>query len=606
MTRRIGYLEGPELRGALLAACEHVQRSRAELNRINVFPVPDGDTGTNFALTVRSIADRLRHNTDTSVARVASVAAEAGILGARGNCGMILSHYLLGFSEAVTGRRRLSVAEFASALRAAVEHVYRSLERPVEGTILTVMREIAEEAEQHLRLKDFRALFKRLLVRAYEALARTPELLPALKLAGVVDAGAKGFVHWLEGIVAYISGNPVVALEEAPDYGESPLAAAQAAYPTAAETYRFCTEAMVRGAGLPAEAEVRAALGTRGDSLVVIRSGELLKLHIHTDEPDEVFAYLRGLGQLVTHKAEDMHVQHAALGREGGHLQLARRPVALVADSGCDLPDEVIRAHGIQLVPLNLIFGDHVLRDGVDISTEQFTQRLVEGAHPTTSQPTPGAFAEAFTEAAELGEEVVAVLLSSALSGTYASGQAAAKHFERGPLHLFDSRAVTLAQGRLLLKSAELAVIGTPPAEILRELDRIRNQSGLFFTVDSFERLLASGRVGRGRAWIGTLLDIKPILELDGAGKIVPLARVRSRKNVLPKVLESLAERVPAGARKLRFGVVHVAAPEVAAEVAAALRQRYPQAEILTAPVSPVLATHTGPGAWGLAYQVED
>ncbi|HEX5725268.1 MAG TPA: DAK2 domain-containing protein, partial [Longimicrobiaceae bacterium] len=142
------HLDGPGLRGALLTASEYVQRHRADLNRINVFPVPDGDTGTNLVLTVSSIADRLRANRDESVGAVARHAAEAGILGARGNCGMILSHFLLGFADGVGERARLSVAEFGAVLRGATEHVYRALEKPVEGTMITIMRAIADEAER--------------------------------------------------------------------------------------------------------------------------------------------------------------------------------------------------------------------------------------------------------------------------------------------------------------------------------------------------------------------------------------------------------------------------------------------------------------------------
>ncbi|NJD19370.1 MAG: DAK2 domain-containing protein, partial [Gemmatimonadetes bacterium] len=133
---RIGYLDGPRLRRSLVAACEYAQTQRSELNRINVFPVPDGDTGTNLALTVRAIADHLRANTDTRVCAVAREAAEAAVLGARGNCGMMLSHFLLGFAEHVRDRARITTDEFGAALRNGVRNLHQALERPVEGTIL--------------------------------------------------------------------------------------------------------------------------------------------------------------------------------------------------------------------------------------------------------------------------------------------------------------------------------------------------------------------------------------------------------------------------------------------------------------------------------------
>jgi hypothetical protein len=605
------HLDGAALRGALLTAHETVQRHRADLNRINVFPVPDGDTGTNLALTVSSIADRLRGGSETSLGVVARDASEAAIMGARGNCGMILSHFLLGFSDAIGQRVKISVAEFAPVLRAATEHVYRALEKPVEGTMITIMRAIADEAER-LQHSDFVVLFERLMLKAREALASTPELLPALKRAGVVDAGAKGFVHLLEGISSFVAGDPLVALDETPEWEAEPaFAAATMEYPESAETFRFCTEALVRGPAIPEADAVRAVLRERGDSLVVIRAADLLKVHVHTDEPEAVFTYLRTLGRLASHKAEDMHAQHASVERAAaaGHMTLARRPVSIVADTGCDLPDEVVRAHGMHLVPLSLIFGDTVLRDRFDISAEEFAERLKAGAHPGTSQPTPAAFLEAYKRASEEGEAVVGVIFSSGLSGTFASAQAAAKQRKEGevPVHLFDSRGGSVLQGLLAMKASELGELGWLPERILGELTRIREQSGILVVLDTFERAVASGRVGRGRAWLGSLLDIKPILEVDAAGKLSPVAKVRGRAQVLPKVMELLEKRIPAGARRVRFGIFHVACPEVLDEVGAALKARYgADRDLLTAAGTPVIATHAGEGAWGLAWMVED
>lgn len=602
------FLDGAGLRGALIMSAEYVQRHRADLNRINVFPVPDGDTGTNLALTVSSIADHLRRSTDASVGVVAREAANAGIMGARGNCGMILSHFLLGFAEAIGDRTRLGVSEFGAVLRSATSHVYAALEKPVEGTMITVMRAIADEAER-LQHSDFIVLFEQLLVKAREALANTPDLLPQLKAAGVVDAGAKGFVHILEGIAGYLSGDPLTALEDTPSYDAEPqFAVAQAAYESE-EQFRFCTEALVRGDRLPSQDQARAWLRERGDSLVVICSGDMLKVHIHTDEPEAVFAYLRGFGELASHKAEDMQAQHAVAQRAAaGHMTLARRPISLVTDTACDLPDAIVRGHGMHLVPLNLIFDDQVLRDRLDMSPEQFVVELRKGAHPSTSQPAPAAFMEGFRRAAEEGENVIAVLLSSALSGTYASAQAALKQLgDAGvPIHLFDSKGGSLLQGLLALKASELGELGWEPARILTELERVRGQSGFFIVLDTFERALASGRVGRGKAWLGSLLDIKPVLDIDPSGKLVPIDRVRGRKNALPKMLEILESKVPKTAKKVRFGVMHVAAEEMLEPVTKEIRARYGNVDVVQAPGTPIIGTHAGEGAWGIAYMVED
>ena len=602
---QIGYLDGPRLRRSLVAACEHAQRQRSELNRINVFPVPDGDTGTNLALTVRAIADHLRRNRDRNVSAVANEAAQAAVLGARGNCGMMLSHFLLGFAESIGDRVRISTAEFGSALEGGTKNLYAALEKPVEGTIITVMRETADAAAAKGD-PDFVPFLKHLVDEAQASLARTPDQLAVLKRAGVVDAGAKGFVSLLEGVALFIHGDPLVAMTAEEELDDSAVALID--YPDTEEQYRFCTEALVRGDSLPTQASVRAFLREKGDSLIVIRSGDVLKVHVHTDDPEEVFTYLRGLGTLATHKAEDMEAQHQAVGRAADqHISLARRPMTVVTDSAADLPEEIVRAHGIQVTPLLLIDGDDALRDGVDISAVDFHDILArEAPVPTTSQPAPADFLEAYARAAEDGESVLGVILGSGLSGTYASAEAAAARFHGADVHLMNSQGATLLTGLLVLKACELAELARPPEQIITELERIRDQSGVVFTVDTFDRLLASGRVGRGRAMLGSVLNVKPILTLDREGKVVPVGKALGRDRAQTALLDALAQRIPPGA-KVRFGVIYVGEPDVVEQVSGALKAQYGyDVEILVAPATPVIATHLGIGAWGVAYMVED
>jgi DegV family protein with EDD domain len=251
-----------------------------------------------------------------------------------------------------------------------------------------------------------------------------------------------------------------------------------------------------------------------------------------------------------------------------------------------------------------LVYGDQVLRDGIDIDSATFVERLRAGQRATTSQPPPAAFLEAYHHAAEDGEVVLAIMVAARLSGTFASAEAAAKRIDGTRVRMFDSRGASLTQGMLVLKAVELAELGYTVDQIVAELERIRDQSGVMFTVDVFDNLLASGRVGRGQVMIAGLLDIKPILELQKDGLVVPVARVRGRKTVVPRMLQELEARVPKDATA-RFGIIHVGAEELAASLDKQIRERYPDAETIIAPATPVLATHLGPGAWGIAYQIE-
>jgi DegV family protein with EDD domain len=223
----------------------------------------------------------------------------------------------------------------------------------------------------------------------------------------------------------------------------------------------------------------------------------------------------------------------------------------------------------------------------------------------STSQPTPAAFIQGFEDALSSADGVLAVLLARALSGTFASGQAAARALGR-PITLVDSRSASLGLGLLALRAAELIEAGWDAERIAAELARVRDRSGGFFTVDTFDNLLRSGRVSRGRAWLGTLLDVKPILEVNPDGRVVPLDRVRGREALLPRVLRHLEHRLTPRPERLRVGIVHAHAPDVAQRLRDAVQTRFAPRDCLVTEITAALGVHTGPGAWGIFYQVED
>ncbi len=603
MTAGITYLDGPRLARALFAAADWVAAGRDEINRINVFPVPDGDTGTNFSLTLRAIADALRALGDAPLPDTARTMSRAAVLGARGNSGMMLAHFMLGFSDALGDGTTATTGEVARAVRAGSDRLDGSLEDPREGTILTVAREAAAAAERAAAgTTDFGDFMRRVLADGETALARTPELLAALREAGVVDAGGKGFVRMLEGVVRYIDGDPILPVDATngivPESVPIPAALVEVA---ADRDYRFCTEVLVRGEQLPPFNDVRAALHPFGGSLVVAVAGDILKIHVHTDTPEAVFSYASRWGRVESTKADDMRAQHRRLAHPG------RKPVAVVADSSADLADGVLDRHHIALVPLQVVFDDATFRDRVELKPDEFYRRLrTARALPTTSQPAPAEFVSAFRDAREEADEVVAVLLSSGLSGTFASAQAAVRTAGVSGVHLVDSRSASFGVGLLALRASELAAEGRDGAGIAAELTRIRARSGMLLTVDRYDNLLRSGRVSRGKAWIAGMLDVKPILSLDAEGRVIPVDRVRGREHVVPRVLELLERRLTPRPKAVRFGVAHAEAPEVAERVRTALVAAYQPKDCFISLATGVLGTHVGTGAWAIFYQVED
>lgn len=598
---RIAYLDGHRLRRGFLAGAAHVGRQRAELDRINVFPVPDGDTGTNLTLTLRSIAGALRHVRSDSFSEVAGVAAEAGVLAARGNSGMLFSRYLLGFSESIGRRLRVGPREIAEALTAAAASLHDVLENPREGTIITVARDLATEARRRAHSRQDVYLWLRDLQAASErSLQRTMELLPVLREAGVVDAGAKGLVSFFEGVVHYIEGHaPGDVIAEAPlertHGGDRPslYVAREAGF--GAEEGRYCTQIAVRGESVPETAEIRRALKGMGTSTIVLRAGGTAKIHIHADTPEAVRDLVGGWGEIVSEVIEDTQLVGAG------------RHVAVVTDSAADLPQDWAERHGVTVVPLQVIVGDRTYRDGIDLDNQGLKEILTTpgAATPKTSQPPPSQFVERFNAALDRGaEQLLGIFVSGALSGTYGSAAAAMREFEV-PTQVIDSRSGSLGVGLLVARAVELLDDGHSLDEVAAELRAVRDRSNIFLTVNTFEYLLRSGRVGRAKAWLGGLLDLKPILSFDDEGRVIKAGTARGTEALLEQVLQLLEERL-SGATRYRLGVAHFAVPEISAELVSRLKEHFDPVEILSGPTTASLAVHTGPGAWAVAYQVEE
>ncbi len=598
----ITYVDGPRLARAVAAAADWVAAGREEINRINVFPVPDGDTGTNFSLTLRTVSDALKALGDAPLPETARTMAQAGVLGARGNSGMMLAHFLLGFTDALGQRAVATAPDIARAIRSGADRLYESLDDPREGTILTVAREAAMAAEPVARSSpDLGEFMRRLLEEGEAALARTPELMQVLKEAGVVDAGGKGFVRMLEGVVRYINGDPVSGAtlpEELEPRAYVPAAAADVA---AERDFQFCTEVLVRGERLPSANEVRSAMHAFGGSTVVAVAGDILKIHVHTDTPEAVFTYAARWGRVDSTKAQDMRVQHRQLAHPD------RRPVAIVTDTSADLPDSILDRLHISMVPLQVVFGGSTFRDRVELRPEEFYRKLrASGELPTTSQPAPADFIQVFRNAGAEADEIVAVLLGSTLSGTFKAAQSAVRAAELQAVHLVDSGSASLGVGLLALRGAELAESGWNGARIAEELRRIRGRSGMLLTVDRYDNLLRSGRISRAKAWLAGMLDVKPILSFDADGNVVPVERVRGKENVEARVLALLDQRLTPRPKVIRFGVAHADAPGVAQRIQARLVERYRPRDCFISLATGVLGTHVGPGAWGIFYQVED
>jgi DAK2 domain fusion protein YloV len=334
-------LDGRGYAKFLAAGTYFLRKYRQVLNDLNVYPVPDGDTGTNMYLTVRSATLEAARLHDQPISEVAAQAAQGSLMGARGNSGVIISQMLRGFAHHVRHRADIDTFVLATAMREAAGAARQALMRPVEGTIISVA-DAAADAAYHLALKerDFYRFISGVLRAANEALDRTPDQLPILKEAGVVDSGGAGFVYFLEGILRFLPDAKVRATA----FPRRPLRQSAFTPHQVVGEHKFCTEFVLVDATIGAH-DLRDLLAPQGESLLIIGDEPTIKVHLHTDEPERVKALCGRHGTLTRLKVDDMERQHHLL-----VVDRPQRPYSIAAVVPGEGFERIVRELGAEVV----------------------------------------------------------------------------------------------------------------------------------------------------------------------------------------------------------------------------------------------------------------
>ncbi len=321
-------LSGDSLRDAIISGANNIVNHRRSVDELNVFPVPDGDTGTNMSLTIGGAAKDVAELSGAPAGKVAAVNASALLRGARGNSGVILSLIFRGFAKSLEGKDEIDAPDLVAAVKSGVAAAYKAVMKPTEGTMLTVARVAGDYGDAALREgKDALGVFEAMLEGARDALKTTPDLLPVLKKAGVVDAGGAGFVLILEGMYSVFRDGVIV---EKLDGGDEKVeftanAAAAADEPI---TFTYCTEFLVKREGERDPKALRAYLETIGDCVVVVDDADIIKVHVHTDHPGNALEKALTFGQLVNLKIENMRDQHERAAHDAREGKVPAKPAA--------------------------------------------------------------------------------------------------------------------------------------------------------------------------------------------------------------------------------------------------------------------------------------
>lgn len=588
-TRRIS---AAGLRRALIAGARRLLADRDLLNRINVFPVPDGDTGNNMAFTAGSILAGVLSRRATSVGALLREVGADALDGARGNSGTILAQFLQGLADSVgDDAPALDARSLAKAVRHGADSAHAALSEPREGTILSVIRAFADGLARGHAQADFATWLQQALHAAKLALAETPKQLTVLQKAGVVDAGAQGFVDFLEGVVGFMharrTGSPISAADLDDLADDEALAAHHEA--SAESTHRWCSECLIVGQGIDRGA-LRAQLELLDiSSLVVAGSSERVRVHAHVDTPDVLFAACAAFGRVDACKADDMAAQQRAV--------KAQAAIAIVTDSSADLPVDVPGRLHIHVVPLRINYGDRDYLDKVSLQPREFYALLRSAAVlPRTSQPPPGDFRRQFEFLLAHHPELIYIGLSGAVSGTLQAAEAAAARVDATRCSVFDTRNAAGAQALLAMAAAELALHGAGRGAILAHLDRLWPQALTFALARDVRHAVRGGRIPAWAAPLARWLPVTPIARMRSDGRMAVAGALFGTGNAATRFARYIARRLPRGQR-WRVIVGHCDCVDDGAALRAALARRVDCAQTWLVETGPAVGAHAGPGA---------
>ena len=551
----ISKLDSEKLYYSFVSGAQEVIKNKNNLNEINVFPVADGDTGSNLSSTMH--ASILEAKMSGSVKETMSSIADAALTGARGNSGIIIAQYINGIFLSLMDEEMITIPSFAETVKKAVPYAYQAISDPVEGTIITVIREWADAVYSHRDLSaTFSELFSKSLVTANKSLEATTSRLKVLQDSRVVDSGAKGFVYFLQGFATFLrTGKVDLEVSDEP----VDLAFNEELIHSQGEIHhRYCTEALLSGDAIDLEA-LKAELALYGDSLIVAGNNHKARIHIHANAPEQVFQVLRKKGIILQQKADDMVRQNeSAFDR--------KYDTALITDSIADIPQAMLDHYQVHMLPLNLNFDNTSYLDKVTMTPELFYPLLEEAIeYPKSSQPNPIVVEKYLETVLSHYDKVIILTVAKEQSGTNSVFQnAVSKKLHQGKkIAVIDSKRNSGAEGLLVMKAAEMIAAETPFDEIVGAIERLRDRTNIFVSVNNLKYMVRSGRLSKVSGMAAMTINLKPVVSIDAEGKGSIAEKAFSEKGNEKKLFR-LLEKVNAQEKISRYAIVHANNPEKA------------------------------------------
>ncbi|MGL4367618.1 MAG: DegV family protein [Brevinemataceae bacterium] len=601
----LSILTGKEFYWSIIAGGKKVIEHQEEINKINVFPVPDGDTGANLAATFTSVIYNAKEK--GSLQDIAMSIGDAALDGARGNSGVIFAQFLYGIGQEVKDITSLTTERFAEIIQKASNYVYQAIPNPQEGTIVTVIRKWAEFInDKKTEFLDFDLLLEKAEEVAKHALHQTTEQLESLKLAKVVDAGAKGFVLFLQGMKETILTRSFSRDEHNMDHllmwdADTALSADTTEELSEDALHnRYCTETCLLGENIDRHT-VQNILEKHSDSIVMAGSDKKLRLHFHTNYPAEVFGELKKLASFGFQKIEDMHRQYDAVHKR-------KHPIAFVVDSGISLSQEFMDEHQIHIVPISLILDGTSYYDLRSMNLNMMTHYLTQNKNisSSTSQPSPKAFADMFNYLSKYYESVVVLTLSSRLSGTYNSALQAVTMVRKDiKISVVDALNLSAGGSVIACSISEDIASGLSHDQIVERACKAVKRTDSFVNFKTIDHLVRSGRMSFMKAWLIKLLKLCPILQVKEGVPVITGKAIGFQK-AFNKTLNSI--KVAVQSKKTKYYTIShtITNPAKAQKYIAQIQNIFGYPALDIAQASPSIANGVGLEAINVGILFED
>lgn len=582
-------INGNELYAYIVSGARNVIVNEQNLNRINVFPVPDGDTGTNLALTMNSIlqgAEKVEHANE-----VLNKVARISIDNAYGNSGMIFAQYFIGWSKALESKSSVTPLELIESLKAAAQHAVESVTHPKEGTILTVMREWANHFELPNE-DDFESIFELSLNKLQDTVNKTKNQLKVLKDNNVVDAGAQAFYYFVEGIVRFLKNHSLENLEfkaATLDLITEPIQSMDVG------EHRYCSQFLLKTD--ESKEFIESLVQSHGDSCVINKNDQHISIHIHSNEPHVIMQKLVNYGELISHKADDMFLQ-------ANLIHNKKSSMAIITDSIADLPKDLMDQEHCVLIPLNLIIDSVVYMDKVTIKAEDFYKHLDDyRLNPSSSQVSQKVVERVFNQVLQNYDEVIGIFVSSKMSGTFNNIKRAIESLElKGKrVELIDSKSNSVSEGLLVREALLMKKDGKSFDEIIQKLNSIIPNLRIYVSVLDLKYMLKGGRVSKVTGFILSKLKLQPVISIDAEGKgIIPFKSL-NQKSAIKSILKTIKkDMLDSGIDK--YALVYADDPSDLDEFKQSVQSILGKDPEYIESISPIVGLNAGKGAFAIGY----